>query len=120
MIEVLTSLLGVTLAVAVFTVLGSAIFGLSIWVYVPIKESPFADGVVKGIKKCTVFSLAIGLIGFGLLYFIGIFGAVAALIIYFIGMKRVFNCGIFDTIVIGIINYVIQHGIGAILGKLFS
>ena len=120
MIDVLISLLGVTLAIAVSTVLGSAIFGLSIWVYVPIKESPFADGVVKGLIKCTAFSLSIGLIGFGLLYFIGIFGVVPAFIIYFIGMKRVFNCGFFDTIFIGLINYVIQHGIGAILGKLFS
>lgn len=119
MIEVLTSLLGVTLAIAVFTVFGSAIFGLSIWVYVPIKESPFADGVVNGIKKCTVFAVVMGLIAFCCLL-IGPLGVAPGLIFYFIGMKRVFNCGIFDTIVIGIINYVIQYGIGAIIGKLFS
>ena len=119
MIEVLTSLLGVTLAIAVFTVFGSAIFGLSIWVYVPIKESPFADGVVNGIKKCTAFAVVMGLIAFCCLL-IGPLGVALGLIFYFIGMKRVFNCGIFDTIVIGIINYVIQYGIGAIIGKLFS
>ena len=120
MIEALVGLMGVALAVVVSMVLGSAIFGLSIWVYVPIEESPFADGVVKGLIKCTAFSLAIGLIGFGLLYFIGIFGVVPGLIIYFIGMKRVFNCGFFDTIVVGVINYVIHYGIGALIGKIFS
>jgi len=120
MIEVLTGLLGVTLAIAVFTVLGSAIFGLSIWVYVPLKESPFADGVVSGIKKCAAFSVVMGLIGFGLIYFIGIWGVVPFFLFYFIGMKRVFNCGFFDTIVVGMINYFIQKGIGLIIGKLFS
>ena len=105
MIEVLTSLLGVTLAIAVFTVLGECDFeGLSIWVYVPIKESPFADGVVNGIQKMFgQLSGAVSPVGHPTDWLCQIcfilFGpwSGGGVHIYFIGMKRVFNCGIFDT-----------------------
>ena len=46
MLEALTALWGATLAIVASTVISSAIFGLSILVYVPAEESPFANGLV--------------------------------------------------------------------------
>jgi hypothetical protein len=119
MLEAMTALWGATLAIVVSTVVSSGIFGVSIWVYVPAEESPFADGVGSGLTKCTVFSVAAFLLLMGLIFLLGLFGLGLWIIIFFLGMRRVFDCGIFDTIIIIIINFAVSYGLGWLIGNFF-
>ena len=120
MLEALTALWGATLAIVASTVISSAIFGLSIWVYVPAEESPFANGFGSGLAKCTFFSVAAFLILIGLVFLLGLIGFGLWIILFFLGMRRVFECGFVDTIVVIIINLAISYGLGALIGKVFS
>jgi len=124
MVDAFTGILGGVLGLIVSLVVSSAVFGLSIWVYVPIKESPFRDGVAAGVKKCMAFSIAIWVLGNGILFLMspdGSSGSVAALlviVVFFLGMWRFFECGIFDTIIICVINIGVWICIGWLLSKL--
>ena len=110
--------MGAVFAVVASVVIGSAIFGMSIWVYVPTEKSPFAHGIGSGMAKCTVFSAAVWLVLIGLIMVLSIIGFLIWIVLFFIGMKRVFECGIFDTIIIIIINFVISYGIGLLVNYL--
>ena len=120
MVDAFTGILGGVLGLMVSLVVTSAVFGLSIWVYVPIKESPFRNGVAAGVKKCMAFSIAIWVLGNGILFLMdpGMVAALLVIAVFFLGMWRFFECGIFDTIIICVINIGVWICIGWLLSKL--
>ncbi|MBT5846013.1 MAG: hypothetical protein HOH86_05390 [Verrucomicrobiales bacterium] len=110
------TLAGVFAWVISFVVMNS-VFALSLWIYLPIEKSPFADGAADGIKKCMLFSLAMGVIAFGLM-FLSVLGALIMLVVFFVGMRRFFDCGILDTFIIGAIQFGVWVSISWILSKI--
>tara|TARA_B110000438_G_scaffold58832_1_gene58898 strand:+ start:261 stop:611 length:351 start_codon:yes stop_codon:yes gene_type:complete len=110
------TLAGVFAWVISFVVMNS-VFALSLWIYLPIEKSPFADGAADGIKKCMLFSLAMGVIAFGLM-FLHVLGALIMLVVFFVGMRRFFDCGILDTFILGAIQFGVWVSVSWILSKI--
>ena len=80
---------------AAAVVIGSMIFGVSIWTYMPEEKSSFADGFWRGVQRCTVFSVVYWVLLFALIDFLGWFGLALWFVLFFIGMKKIFFQWIF-------------------------
>ena len=97
-------------------VVTSTVFATSLWIYLPQERSPFADGFFIGVKKCMLFWLVMTVAAF-VLMFLGPLGALIWLIVLFVGMRRSFDCGFLDTIIVGVVEIGVYMCLVWIMGK---
>jgi len=99
-------------------VLGTTLFGLSVWVVLPKEASPFQDGFLAGLVKCAVFQVVMTIllaISIGALEFYGIGVAIIA---FLIGMNKIFGAGFVDSIMIVVANVALAEGLKFLLLKM--
>ena len=105
-------------------VLGTGIFGASIWVVLPRKSSPFRYGVLGGLGICAAFQIVVGMVPLFLwvgMAFIGfsLLGAFVALalcpFLIFYGMNKIFEATLLEIFGIMIVNTAFSIGLGFFL-----
>ena len=92
-------------------VLSVAVFGLAVWMVLPVKQSPFRDGLGRGMRKCLVFCLVTELLFIGLVVGLGFLGVVVGLVIYYLAVVRVFEAKWLDAFWIILFNGVLWLGV---------
>ncbi len=90
----------------------SGLFGLAAWTILPEKDSPFRNGFWRGIGMCGAFQLVITLILFVSVKSMGGWGFLLTIVVYFGGMRWVFNAEFLETIFITVANYLLAIGTG--------
>ena len=100
-------------------VLGIGIFGASIWVVLRRESSPFRYGVLRGLGICAGFEIVITILMILLVMALGVWGIVAAAILFFVGMNRVFEADFVESIMIVVANLALAKGVEFLLIKLF-
>ena len=100
-------------------VLGTGIFGASIWVVLPRESSPFRYGVLRGLGICAGFQVVITILMILLMMALGIWGFVIAAILFFVGMNRIFEADFVESIMIVVANMALAKGVEVLLIKMF-
>jgi len=100
-------------------VLGTGIFGASIWVVLPRESSPFRYGVLRGLGICAGFKGVVFILEAVLVLLLGYYGEVLAVILFYLGMYRIFDAGWRDSFLIVAVNVLFDVLLHITLFKLF-
>ncbi len=115
----------------IYSGLNTLVLGISLWIYFRPEDSPFRHGVLDGIKKCAVFNLLMGGIGYVFMFLAPeilsnldtdvdvdweLLGVLPMPVILFIGMKWLFNCEIWQTIGLMLVQVGVCYGIINLIG----
>ncbi len=99
---------------------GNALLVLTLWIY---GKSPFAESIKAGVLillKFWLMWLAIGVIALSFIMFLGPPGLIISFFIslvgFFIAMRVCFDCGFWDTIILGVIEFCVIIGISKMAG----
>ena len=99
--------------------IGAAGFGASIWVVLREESSPFRYGIWRGLGICAGFQVVITILMILLVMALGVWGIVAAAILFFVGMNRVFEADFVESIMIVVANLALAKGVEVLLIKMF-
>ena len=99
-------------------VLGTTLFGLSVWVVLPKEASPFQDGFLAGLIKCAGFQVVMTILLAISIGAFGFYGIGVAIIAFLIGMNKVFGAGFVDSIMIVVANVALAEGLKFLLLKM--
>jgi len=100
-------LTGSLIFIIINLLLVGGLFGLAIKLVAP-DCNPFADGVLAGAVRSTLFGWGAVILLIVSMYFLGCLGPVIWLLLFFGGMRMVFDVGWFRTIIIVIVFIVLQ------------
>ena len=95
--------------------LGAGIFGVSIWVVLRKESSPFQDGIWTGLAKCAVFQVVISILMAILVGMLGFWGIGLAVIVFLLGMNKVFGADFVESIMIVVVNLAMAEGVRRVL-----
>ena len=113
----------------IYSGLNILVLGISLWLYFRSEDSPFRHGVLDGIKKCAIFNLLMGGVGYVLMFLApeklsssfgsdvdwGLIGMLPMPVILFAGMKWFFDSEIWDTIGLMLVQVGVCWGIGYLM-----
>ena len=95
--------------------LGAGIFGVSVWVVLRKESSPFQDGIWIGLAKCAVFQVVMAILMAILVGMLGFWGVVPAVIVFLLGMNKVFGADFVDSIMIVVATLAMTEGVRRVL-----
>ena len=113
----------------IYSGINTMVLGISLWLYFRSEDSPFRHGVLDGIKKCAIFNLLMGGVGYVLMFLApeklsssfgsdvdwGLIGMLPMPVILFAGMKWFFDSEIWDTIGLMLVQVGVCWGIGYLM-----
>jgi|TARA_B100001146_G_scaffold186329_1_gene169863 hypothetical protein len=104
---------------AVLSIIGflltAGIFGASVWVVLRKESSPFQDGIWGGLAKCAVFQVVMIILISILVGMLGFWGIGLAVIVFLLGMNKVFGADFVESIMIVVANLAMAEGVRRVL-----